>query len=90
MTYYIINGRNNFNTKQLLEKGIKSIKEDAEIKKINLYQFINYDLYENEIFTEEHKRKVKEEQFPKDLENTYNYGVTIAGGENNALYRSSV
>ena len=46
MTYYIVNGspRNNFNTKQLLEKsieGIKSIKKDAEIEEINLYQ-LNY------------------------------------------------
>ena len=46
MTYYIINGspRNNFNTYQLLEKaieGIKSIKEDADVEIVDLYN-LNY------------------------------------------------
>lgn len=41
------------------------------------YQFNDYSLYENTIFKEEDKAKVRDEQFPQDLENAYNLGVTI-------------
>lgn len=42
------------------------------------YQFTNYSLYKMEDFNEEDKAKVRDEQLPKDLENAYNLGVTIA------------
>ncbi|MBR0472514.1 MAG: flavodoxin family protein [Methanosphaera sp.] len=57
----------------------KCFSKPEILKVYDTYQFVNYDLYENEIFTEEHKRKVKEEQFPKDLDDAFNLGVTIAG-----------
>lgn len=46
------------------------------LKAYDTYQFKDYTLYEHK-FDEEAKRKQKEEQFPKDLEEAYNIGVKI-------------
>ncbi|MBQ6219693.1 MAG: flavodoxin family protein [Methanosphaera sp.] len=46
-------------------------------KVYDTYQFKDYSLYENYIFNEEDKAKVRDEQFPKDLEEAYKLGVQI-------------
>ncbi|NSA18867.1 hypothetical protein FHU25_002932 [Clostridium saccharobutylicum] len=39
------------------------------------YQFNDYSKYVSSLFDEKKKRKVKEEQFPKDCQNAFNMGV---------------
>lgn len=56
----------------------KAFTKPEILKVYDTYQFNNYDLYENEIFSKEEKQKVKEEQFPKDLENAKKLGEKIA------------
>lgn len=46
------------------------------LKVYDTYQFNDYSLYEHK-FDEEAKRKQKDEQFPKDLEQAYNIGVQL-------------
>lgn len=46
------------------------------LKAYDTYQFSDYSLYEHK-FDEAAKRKQKEEQFPKDLEEAYNIGVQL-------------
>ena len=38
------------------------------------YQFTDYSKYDCNVFSEEHKRQVKETQFPKDLERAFDLG----------------
>ncbi len=45
------------------------------------YQFSNYALYQSASFSEEHKRKMREEQFPKDLEAAYQIGQKLCKNE---------
>lgn len=47
------------------------------LKVYDTYQFNDYSLYENYIFDEKDKRRVLEEEFPKDLERAYNLGVKL-------------
>ena len=47
------------------------------LKIYDTYQFKDYALYENYIFDEEAKRKTRDEQFPKDLEEAYLLGKTL-------------
>ena len=42
------------------------------------YQFSDYNRYDCNMFTEEHKSKQREEQFPIDLQNAYNLGKRLA------------
>ena len=42
------------------------------------YQFSDYSQYDCDVFDENHKRQVKENQFPKDLEQAYNLGKKLA------------
>ena len=42
------------------------------------YQFADYSKYDCDLFDEEHKRQVKENQFPKDLEHAYKLGSRFA------------
>jgi hypothetical protein len=42
------------------------------------YQFKDYSKYKMEIFDEGDKRKVRQTQFPKDLENAFEIGKEIA------------
>ncbi len=46
-------------------------------KAYDTYQFKDYSLYEHYIFDVDAKKKQKEEQFPKDLEEAYNIGVQL-------------
>lgn len=41
------------------------------------YQFDDYSKYETSAFDEEHKRKVREEVFPKDLEKAFELGTGL-------------
>ena len=41
------------------------------------YQFIDYSKYDIDLFDETEKAKVRDEQFPKDLENAYNLGKRL-------------
>lgn len=41
------------------------------------YQFVDYTKYDVDLFDEEHKRKVRENQFPKDLQNAFDMGKSI-------------
>ena len=60
----------------------ESVLENIFSKPLNLYVYdtyqFDYSKYKMEIFTEEHKAKVRKEQFPKDLEAAFNIGVEIA------------
>lgn len=56
----------------------KTFTKPHTVVAYDTYQFNNYALYKNEIFKEEHKAKVRDEQFPQDLENAYKLGVKIA------------
>lgn len=42
------------------------------------YQFTDYSKYDCNMFSEEHKRQVKEAQFPKDLEKAFDLGKRLA------------
>lgn len=44
----------------------------------NTYQFINYDNYEMEMFKEEEKRKYRDDNFEKDLQNAFDSAVETA------------
>lgn len=41
------------------------------------YQFSDYSKYDCNVFDENHKAKVRDTQFPKDLENAYNLGKKL-------------
>ncbi len=41
------------------------------------YQFTDYSKYDCNVFSEEHKREVRETQFPKDLEKAFNLGKRL-------------
>ena len=56
----------------------KTFTKPEILKVYDTYQFTNYDLYENEIFSKEDKQQVKDKQFPKDLENAFKLGENIA------------
>ncbi|MDO4556286.1 MAG: flavodoxin family protein [Lachnospiraceae bacterium] len=43
----------------------------------NTYQFSDYSKYESSMFSEENKRKYREEQFPKDMEAAYQMGIKL-------------
>lgn len=43
------------------------------------YQFADYSKYEAEMFSEPHKRKQHDEQFPKDLQAAFDTGAQVAG-----------
>ena len=42
------------------------------------YQFSDYSKYDCNMFNEEHKRQVKETQFPKDLQKAFNMGKSLS------------
>lgn len=44
----------------------------------NTWQFTDYSKYESSIFSEEDKRKQREEQFPLDCKAAYDMGVLLA------------
>ncbi len=44
----------------------------------NTYQFTNYDKYNANAFSEESKRKYRDEHFPIDLQNSYELGKRLA------------
>lgn len=46
------------------------------------YQFSDYSKYHTAIFDEVHKRKVREEQFPKDMEAAYEIGRRLTSLNN--------
>lgn len=48
---------------------------------LNIYDtshFIDYSKYECNVFDEERKKEVRETQFPKDLQNAFNFGKKLA------------
>lgn len=47
------------------------------LKVYDTYQFKDYSLYENYIFDEKHKAKIRDEVFPKDLEKAYDLGKQL-------------
>lgn len=65
-----------------LEKYQRSIKEVLECKPellyvYNTWQFSDYSKYESSIFSEDDKRRQKEEQFPLDCRSAYELGVRL-------------
>jgi hypothetical protein len=42
-------------------------------------QFSDYTKFQTAMFSEEHKRKMREEQFPKDLVAAYEIGQKLCG-----------
>lgn len=68
----IINGspRKNFNTAKLLKEAQKGAElSGAETEYFNLYDI--------DLFDEKHKAKVRDEQFPIDLENAFEMGKRL-------------
>lgn len=66
-----------------LEKYQRSITEVLGYKPellyvYNTWQFTDYSKYESSIFSEEDKRKQREEQFPLDCKAAYDMGVLLA------------
>ncbi|PKM52889.1 MAG: flavodoxin family protein, partial [Firmicutes bacterium HGW-Firmicutes-5] len=49
------------------------------------YQFSDYSKYHTGVFDEVHKRKVREEQFPKDMEAAYEIGRRLTSLNNKML-----
>lgn len=82
---------NNKQFKAYYEDDFKSLK--AYIEKIfgsfeslivnDTYQFNDYSKYVAPLFDEKKKRKVKEEQFPKDCQNAFDMGIRFAKQVNN-------
>ncbi|MCH5353714.1 MAG: flavodoxin family protein [Acutalibacter sp.] len=79
-------------SKEYAEKGYKTLMEQYanSMKRLggsteyyaacDTLQFEDYSKFAAGTFSEEHKRKVHEEQFPKDLQAAYDIGFRLAGG----------
>lgn len=62
----------------LIERFIEySFGKTHSFKVYDTYQFKDYSLYENYIFDEKHKAKIRDEVFPKDLEKAYDLGKQL-------------
>ena len=61
------------------EASLKMIYGYCETLNIcDTYQFTDYSKYDCNMFSEAHKRQVKESQFPKDLKNAFDLGKRLA------------
>ncbi|MCM1292702.1 MAG: hypothetical protein NC111_05865 [Bacteroides sp.] len=49
-----------------------------QVSAYNTYQFTDYSKYVSDLFSEENKRRQRDEQFPKDLQTAFNVGVKVA------------
>lgn len=72
-----------------LEKYQRSVTEVLECKPellyvYNTWQFSDYSKYESSIFSEDDKRRQKEEQFPLDCRSAYELGVRLVEQAKNA------
>ena len=70
-----------YNFKTILEAnelGFKMVYGYSETLYVcDTYQFTDYSKYDCNMFDENHKRQVKETQFPQDLKNAYNLGKKL-------------
>ena len=61
-------------------KGMKAIMGHNELLYVcNTYQFVDYSRYDFNLFSEEDKRKYRDEHFETDLANAYEMGKRLAG-----------
>jgi multimeric flavodoxin WrbA len=68
----------------ILSSFIEMIFTKPEILTVNnTYQFDDYDKYVSDAFSEEDKRKYRDEHFSIDCEDAYNMGVKIANTTKN-------
>ncbi|MBQ2905184.1 MAG: flavodoxin family protein [Peptococcaceae bacterium] len=55
--------------------------EVVDYASCDTWQFTDYSKFQTAMFNEEHKRKMREEQFPKDLAAAYQIGQKLCGKE---------
>ena len=71
-----------YNYPVILEDTVKSLNHifgKAELLySCDTYQFIDYSKYNVDLFDEKHKEQVRDEQFPKDMQNAFDMGKRIA------------
>ena len=53
--------------------------EVVDYASCDTWQFTDYSKFQTAMFNEEHKRKMREEQFPKDLAAAYQIGQKLCG-----------
>lgn len=70
-----------YNYPTILEDNVKCFNHVLGYSEVlyscDTYQFIDYSKYDIDLFDEKEKAKVRDEQFPKDLENAYNLGKRL-------------
>ena len=70
-----------YNYPTILEDNINSLKHVFGYSEVlyscDTYQFIDYSKYDIDLFDEKHKAKVRDEQFPKDMENAFDLGKRL-------------
>ncbi len=79
-----VNGspRKNKNTALMLESAMPKVMADIfgyseTLYACNTYQFNDYSRYDFNLFSEEDKRKYRDEHFPTDLQNAYALGQRL-------------
>lgn len=70
-----------YNYPVILEDNVKSLNHVFGYSEVlyscDTYQFIDYSKYDIDLFDEKHKAKVRDEQFPKDLQAAYELGKKL-------------
>lgn len=85
--FYTMNANETY-YKENMEQGLKSRTDLLKLlggtvevyAACDTYQFSDYNKFHAGIFDEEHKRKVQEEQFPKDLQAAFEIGCSLVSG----------
>jgi len=71
----------NINYNIILEENVKSLNHimgyATSLYSYDTTQFADFSKYNCDLFDENHKKEVKETQFPKDLENAFNLGKKL-------------
>lgn len=70
-----------YNYPTILEDNVKCLNHVLGYSEVlyscDTYQFIDYSKYDIDLFDEKEKAKVRDEQFPKDLEKAYDLGKRL-------------
>ena len=70
-----------YNYPVILEDNVNSLNHVFGYSEVlyscDTYQFIDYSKYDIDLFDEKHKAKVRDEQFPKDLQAAYELGKKL-------------
>ncbi|MGN0018534.1 MAG: flavodoxin family protein [Candidatus Gastranaerophilaceae bacterium] len=74
-----------YNYTTILNDNVNSLKHVFGYSEVlyscDTYQFSDYSKYDVDLFDEKHKAKVREEQFPKDMQAAFNMGCRIVNIE---------